>query len=217
MRKICYIVGAGNSDGVTFRPAENDIVIAADGGYEVLKKLGIKPQLALGDFDSLGYIPEDVEHLSFPPEKDDTDMRLAIFGARERGYADIVIFGGLGGRLDHTIGNIQNLQFISHNGRAWLWGEGTAATVITNGSITFPGKCSGMFSVLAIGGNAEGVTLWGCKYPLDKAELKCDIPLGVSNEFVGSEAVVRVEKGSLLVIWNCSATEFDEMIKDGYC
>ena len=217
MRKICYIVGAGNSEGLTFRPAENDLVIAADGGYAVLKELGIKPQFALGDFDSLGYIPDDVEHLSFPPEKDDTDMRLAIFAARERGYDDIVIFGGLGGRLDHTIGNIQNLQHISHAGRGWLWGEETAATVVTNGSITFPGKCKGMFSVFALGGDAEGVSLNNCKYTLQDAVLHCDVPLGVSNEFVGEEAHIIVQKGSLLVIWNCTCAEFDKMIKDGYC
>jgi len=217
VRKLCYIVGAGNSDGIAIAPAENDLVIAADGGYEALDKLGIKPCVVLGDFDSLGYLPQDVERKTFPPEKDDTDMRLAIFEAFERGYSDLVILGGLGGRLDHTMGNIQNLQMIARKGRGWLWGEGTAVTVITNVAIRFPGKCKGMFSVLALDGEAKGVSLSNCKYPLDNSTLKSDVPLGVSNEFMGEEACVYVSDGTLLVIWNCGCEEFEQMIKDGYC
>lgn len=217
MTKLCYIVGAGNTDGISPQPGENDLVIAADGGYAALKGLGIKPHFALGDFDSLGYVPEDVEHLAFPPEKDDTDMRLAIAAAVDRGYTDLVIYGALGGRLDHTIGNIQNLLYISNFGRAWLWGEGTAVTCITCGSISFPGKCSGMFSVFALGGNTEGVTLSGCKYELRQAVMHSDTPLGVSNEFIAGEVYIEVKKGSLLVIWNCTSGELEEMIKDGYC
>ena len=217
MRKLCYIIGAGNTESTCLNPTENDLLIAADGGYEVFKKLGIKPHLALGDFDSLGYIPDDVERRSYPPEKDDTDMRLAIFEAFNRGFTNIVILGGLGGRLDHTLGNVQNLQFISKKGRAWLWGEGTAVTCLRNESITFPGKCAGVFSVLAVEGDAVGVRLEGCKYPLNGDTLHCDVPLGVSNEFLGEEVRIGVENGTLLVIWNCTAQEFEQMIKDGYC
>jgi thiamine pyrophosphokinase len=218
MRKICYIVGAGNSGGMSISPQKEDFVIAADGGYAALCKLGVRPDLAVGDFDSLGYLPDNVECLRHPPEKDDTDMMLAINEGIARGYDSFIIHGGLGGRLDHSLANLQSLCAVSNSGgRAWLWGEGQALTAVTNGKIVFPGKCSGMFSVFAQGGMARGVWERGSKYTLSDAELRFDYPMGVSNEFLGRETEVSVARGTLAVLWNCAAEEMEQMIKDGFC
>lgn len=218
MKKICYIIGAGSSAGMELHPGEGDFVIAADGGYEPLKALGLRPDLAVGDFDSLGYLPEDVPTLRHPPEKDDTDMMLAIYEGMARGFEDFIIFGGLGGRLDHSLANLQSLCYVSRKGsRAWLWGEDTALTAMTDGTIQFPAQCSGMFSVFAQGGNARGVWEKGSKYTLNGSELRFDCPMGVSNEFCGEAVEVSVADGTLAILFHCTAAELETMVKDGYC
>ncbi|MGE4354071.1 MAG: thiamine diphosphokinase [Oscillospiraceae bacterium] len=218
MRKICYIVGAGDGANITINLGEGDMVIAADGGYKTLMAIGITPDLVVGDFDSLGYIPEGVELVRHPPEKDDTDMMLAILLGMERGYRNFLIYGGLGGRLDHTLANLQSLCYIAGHGcRGWLWGDGTAITAVKDGAVTFPGKCSGMLSVFAQGGAARGVYETGLKYKLDDATLHFDYPLGISNEFLGCDAGVSVREGMLALLWHCHSAEIEQMIREGLC
>ena len=84
-----------------------DAVIAVDGGFASLADVGCAPDLAIGDFDSLGYVPEGVEVLVFPPEKDASDMELALGEAVARGADAVEVYGALGGRLDHTLANLQ--------------------------------------------------------------------------------------------------------------
>ena len=96
--KACYIVGAGSFEKLDSLPQEDDLVIAADGGYAYLKQLGIQPDVLLGDFDSLEYVPEHDHILRHSPIKDDTDMALAAFYAQEKGYRLFYLYGGLGFR-----------------------------------------------------------------------------------------------------------------------
>jgi thiamine pyrophosphokinase len=201
MSKICNIAAALAFDNeISIRPG--DLLIAADAGYEQLVKRGLKPDLIVGDFDSLGSIPESENIVRHPVMKDDTDLMLAIRLGLERGYKFFYIYGGLGGRLDHTIANIQALDFIAHNGGiGYLFGEAETVTVFADGVFSFPEGSDGIISVFAQGGIAEGVTLKGLLYPLNNATLTPSYPLGVSNEFTGSEASVTVKKGRLLVIW----------------
>ena len=106
--KICYIFGAGEQSSCDIRLSGSDLVIAADGGFDYLKKLGLRADIVLGDFDSLSdsqNLPEDF--IRYPKEKDDTDMMIAIKEGLARGYRTFRIYGGLGGRLDHTIANLQ--------------------------------------------------------------------------------------------------------------
>ena len=123
--KACYIVGAGSFEKLDSLPQEDDLVIAADGGYAYLKQLGIQPDVLLGDFDSLEYVPEHDHILRHSPIKDDTDMALAAFYAQEKGYRLFYLYGGLGGkRLDHTMANFQLLTGLSRAGmKAYLIGE----------------------------------------------------------------------------------------------
>ena len=113
MNKKCYIVGAGDNSGTNFSKEKDEYVIAADGGLATLEKLGIQPDFILGDFDSLGYVPDGKNIEVHKVEKDDTDMMLSVERAVESGYNEIEIFGGTGGRIDHTVANFQTMLWAS--------------------------------------------------------------------------------------------------------
>ncbi len=200
--KTCYIFSAGEGLPENFRKSAGDLVIAADAGYNHLKKLGIAPDIILGDFDSLNYIPNICEIIKHPKRKDDTDTVLAVKTGFERGYSRFIIYGGLGGRLDHTLANIQTLNFIAKNsGTGFICGGGLCITSIKNRKIKFKAKESGNISVFSAGSKAVGVGIKGLLYELEDAEITCDFPLGVSNEFIGKESVISVSVGTLNIIF----------------
>lgn len=203
-QKICYIVGAMSlTPDLRPYPAPGDYVIAADRGFDSLMAYGVNPNLAVGDFDSLGHRPNHPNVIQLPAEKDDTDMVYALRKGLELGYRRFILLGGVGGRLEHTLGNLQLLDWLAlHGAQGFLVGEKTAATCIRDGgTVTFPPSMTGYLSVFCNSGMAEGVTLSGLKYPLENDTLTGDFPLGVSNQFLEEEAAVSVEKGSLLLIW----------------
>ena len=198
----CIIFCAAGFDSPVVPIAKEDFVIAADGGLEHTRKLGVTPNEILGDFDSLGHIPEGAN--VFPVEKDDTDAMLAVRRGLALGYREFVLYGSLDGpRLDHTVANFQTLQYLADNGAVgYLAGCSYLVTVVKNGSIVFPAASSGTVSVFCMGSDAEGVTLEGLYYPLVQGTLTAGFPLGVSNHFTGVPAKISVENGSLLVLWD---------------
>lgn len=179
-----------------------DLVIAADGGLQHTNKLDIRPDIILGDFDSLGYTPEGAN--VYPVEKDDTDAMLAVRRGLQLGYREFLLYGSLDGpRLDHTVANFQTLQYLADHGAVgYLIGNTTMVTVVKDGSIAFPAGATGTVSVFCMGPDAQGVTLEGLYYPLQNGTLTPGFPLGVSNHFTGANAKISVEKGSLLVLWD---------------
>jgi thiamine pyrophosphokinase len=205
MEQICYIVGASNAEDLYIAPDQKHFIIAADGGLTYLEKQGISPDLTIGDFDSLGYVPQNGSILQHPPEKDDTDMVLAIREGQQRGYNTFVLYGGLGGRLDHTYANLQALCYLANCGAVgYLLGDGTAVTAIKQREIRFGAEENGMLSVFCAGSCARGITLQGFKYPLEHGVFTAEIPLGVSNEFLGIPSRIAVSDGTLLVMWTAS-------------
>ena len=199
--KKCIIFCAAEFEKLVEPIGAEDCVIAADGGLRHTEKLGIVPDVVLGDFDSLGYAPEGAN--VFPVEKDDTDAMLAVRRGLELGCRDFLLYGSLDGpRLDHTVANFQTLQFLcDHGASGILAGIHTMATVVKNGSLFFPAECDGTISVFCLGRDAFGVTLKGLYYPLENGTLTAGFPLGVSNHFTGEPAEISVTDGSLLVIW----------------
>ena len=198
----CIIFCAGGFSGLAEPVCKDDFVIAADGGLAHTQKLGIVPQVVLGDFDSLGYVPTEAQ--VFPVEKDDTDAILAARAGLQKGCREFVIYGGLEGpRLEHTVANFQTLQFLADRGAsAWLVGEKQIVTVLKDGMLKFSANASGYLSLFCMGADCAGVTLQGLKYPMTEGTLTAGFPLGVSNQFAGEPASVTVKAGSLLVIYD---------------
>lgn len=198
---ICYIIGAGNCTRLPQNIKKEDMVIAVDGGYKYVKDTRV--DLVVGDFDSLGYVPEHPNVLKLQPEKDDTDMLVALKEGLKVGYKTFHIYGGCGGRLDHTLANIQSLAFLQKQGaKGILHDDDTLITMVKNGSLILPAKQAGYLSVFSYSEKSEGVTLKGVKYPLEQATLTNAFPLGISNEFIGQSAEIFVEKGCLLILYS---------------
>lgn len=199
---ICYVVGAGKNYGLDFVPRPEDFVIAADAGFRYLQQSGIAVDLAVGDFDTLREKPAHPHVIALSREKDDTDMRAAVREGIREGYEVFHIYCGTGGRIDHTIANLQLLAELSQSGmRGFLFGKDSVMTAVTDGQADFPKEFSGFVSVFAHSEKAEGVWLKGLKYKLENAVLTNTFPLGVSNEFTGVESSISVERGTLLIVF----------------
>lgn len=206
---VCFVVGAGAvAPDLRLPLVKDDLLVAADAGWLAVERMGLVPQLVVGDFDSLGRRPDHPNTVVLPTVKDDTDMSAAIQLGRERGYTRFALYGGTGGRLAHTLANLQLLDGLAREGcRGFLVGGGTVAAAVHNGTLEFPGRMTGYLSVFCVSGTAGGVTLSGLKYELDHAELTSSFPLGVSNEFTGTSARVAVADGTLLVLWQADDVE----------
>lgn len=182
-----------------YQPEEGDYVLCADAGWKLAEACGVQPALVIGDFDSSDApYAENVER--HPVMKDDTDTMLCLRRGLKLGYERFLFVGGFGGRLDHTMANLQTLAFAARFGaQAEMCDGRTWATAVQNGSVRIkrrPGKLS-MFSM---GDRCSGITSTGTVYNLTDGALDNFFPLGVSNEFVADEATVTVKNGTLLIM-----------------
>ncbi|WP_124098462.1 thiamine diphosphokinase [Ruminococcus sp. Marseille-P6503] len=181
---------------------KNAFVIAADSGYRYAQALGIIPDLAMGDYDSLGYIPENCgEVMTFPKEKDDSDLMLAIREALRRGYKDITIIGALGGRFDHTFSNLQSLGFIAKQGASGkIISADESITLNAPGEYRVRRDDSRSLSLFAYTEAVTGLTVSGVKYPLENSEITSFFPIGLSNVITDDYACISFKSGLLLII-----------------
>ena len=211
IKKKCYIIGAYCSDeNRPISKKEDDIIIAADGGFDVLQKNSVRADVLIGDFDSIEKIPDHENIIRHPVEKDDTDTFLAYKTAYKMGYRNFIIYGGIGGRIDHTMANLQTLVNIAQNGgRGFLVGENCIITAISNGNISFSENQSGIISIFSLE-KACGVNIEGLKYCAQDLTITPDYPIGVSNSFTGKKATISVDSGSLLIFWYDSAENFEK-------
>jgi thiamine pyrophosphokinase len=200
------IIPAWAPDGIRNVVAlrEDDYIVCADGGYRIAQSENIVPNVLVGDFDSLGNVPNDVPPecriLKAEKEKNETDTLLCIQCGIDAGCSSFAVAGGIGGRLDHTIANLQLLFYVIRRGFSiWMMDKNNHVTAMEPGVLHVPRLDGFKLSVLAYAGRCEGITLEHVKYPLHDAVLTDDFPLGVSNEFLESEAVIRLKTGCLLV------------------
>lgn len=193
MEKICCIFAAGEYSSLPDLP-ENCFIIAADGGEEALLKMNITPDISLGDFDSITFSPRGKEKISFSSRKDDTDTQLAIKEGLKRGFKTFYIYGALGGRLDHAIANLQILGFIAEKGgRGFILDGNRKITAIKD---SFKIEKGTPFSLFALSGEVEGLTISGAEYEGEDITLSPLSSLGVSNKAI-NETVVSLKKGVL--------------------
>jgi len=206
--KHVVLIGAGEMENEKLIITKDDYVIALDGGLVFCDEHGIRPDRIVGDFDSL---PADRQELlkkypeekiyRLPCEKDDTDTLTAIKLAIEEGFTSFSIYGGLGGRLSHTIANVQSLLYLKEHGlHGELIGCNSRIFLVKDESISVPFRDNGYVSVFSYSQKAEGVTLKNLKYEITDAVLTNKFPIGVSNEFIGKPAEITVKEGILLII-----------------
>ena len=201
----CILFSGGplsDCDQIEVKVGPGDFVIACDAGCRTAAQFGVRPDLAVGDFDSLGEpVPGGIPVQKVPAEKDDTDTMLGLRIGLEQGFREFLLVGGFGGRLDHTVANLQAL--------GWLCRQGASGQILSNRNRAWAVRCGTLvlrrldgwhLSVFAWDGPCRGVTLEGLQYPLRDAELTPSLPIGVSNEFVGEYARITVTDGTLLVI-----------------
>ena len=204
MKKSCIIVSAGPVAENQPMPASfaDCFVIACDAGWKNCKKLGLVPNLVLGDFDS-SQAPEQDGVIVLPTEKDDTDTHYAARRAVEMGCDHVWMLGALGGaRMEHTLANIGTALWLEQQGvRTVLLNEKSRVSIVLPGAVrTFERSVYQYISLFPLEGKTEDITLTGAKYPLQHAALDVSYPVGVSNEWKSEEITIQTQKGALLVV-----------------
>ena len=201
MAKKCLILAGGSFEPIP-APSPEDFVIACDRGYEYACRCGIRPDLIIGDFDSYGGpLPEDIPIERLPVRKDDTDTVHALRRALELGCEDIEILWGLGGRLDHSLANIQTAVFGAvHGARVTVKDSRTELRVMTPGVLYLPRREGWSLSLFSLGDQCTVLCLRGTKYPLEDAVLTNTFPLGVSNDWTAAQAEIKLGSGLLLIV-----------------
>ena len=207
----CILIGAGDLTISEIPIGENDLCIAVDGGYEYCKLLEITPDYILGDFDSISEKEaenvaeiaktEEEKVIILPIEKDDTDMLAAIKVGLAEGYHSFRIYGGMGGRIEHTIANMQCLLYLKeHNAVGYLM-DGTGMILVAKEEeISFQESLEGYMSLFSMGDQAL-VSIENMKYSLKEQEVTNSFPIGISNEFIlGKKGKVTVHKGAVVMI-----------------
>ena len=207
MAKVCALVGAGEFNAEQFLGLQAqgafDYVMAVDGGYESLESVGVVPDMVLGDFDSLGYVPKGVRTSRFPEHKDKSDMELAFERAKQRRFDTVYAFGALGGRLDHTLANLQvGARFSEAGVTVFMVGEREVLAFVT-GPDAFEAEAreSGTVSVFALSDVCEGVFERGMEWDLDDVTLTSRTSQGLSNELVGEPVMIGVETGTIVIFF----------------
>lgn len=200
----CYIFGGAKIENYSFIKISNDaFIIAADSGISHLKGFGVEPDIIMGDFDSCEVPTEfNCEIVRFKPEKDDTDLMIAVKKALSLGFDKIFILGATGGRFDHTIAALQTLEYIyEHGSYGALFDENNAVYIQGVGKSRYKADKNCYFSVLSLTDESV-VSISGTKYELQDSVIARSFPLGVSNEFVKEYAEIELSKGKVLIIYS---------------
>lgn len=203
--ETCALVGASDFNDDYFRFMDEngmfDYIMAVDGGFAHLEKIGVKPNMAIGDFDSLGYVPRGLRVVRKSPHKDESDMELALMRAKAQRFDTVYIFGALGGRTDHTLANLQLFALYAEKGISVVAIDNNAQLTFLVGPdlLEIPACESGTLSIFAMTDECKGVFERGLEWELEDYTLTNRTSLGLSNEFKGEAAMVGVEEGTLAV------------------
>ncbi len=199
-KRAVIMAGADIKDYSFYKPLGTDFIICADRGYRHCKTLGLVPDVLLGDFDSLDIpLPEGIEKITYPSEKDETDLQLAIDYAINKGVKEIYCIGVFGGRCDHFLGNIGLMKWAKDRGANLVLEDSDTLLFLLDGEVTLPKKDNHYLSLIPFFEDAV-VSLSGTKYPAEEAVLRVGDTLGISNEITDAAAHISVKEGSVLVL-----------------
>ncbi len=201
--KRCIIIGSSpetDTETIQKNIGKNDFVVCADGGRIFTEKIGLIPDMIIGDFDSSPF-PKDFqgEIIKLPKMKDDTDTMYCVKECIKRGYHHFTLFGMLGGREDHTYANLCTLLYLSRCGCTARLVGAEREILITESQTKIDHQNGLMFSIFPFGCEKCVVSLHGFLYELEKGTLTADFPLGVSNEIVSDSAIVTVHEGTAVI------------------
>ncbi|MDI6637680.1 MAG: thiamine diphosphokinase [Bacillota bacterium] len=209
-RRVLIIAGGRIADDSAARDTilggDWEMVVCVDGGSSHAARLGVRPDVIIGDLDSTQ--EETVARLrhagvtfvTHPVEKDKTDLDLALEYVVARGARDITAIGAVGDRLDHTLANVFLTIKAASLGASLLLTDGTSTVSLVQGEATITGELGDWVSLLPVGGSARGVYTEGLKYRLRGGKLRTGETLGMSNELTGPVGKVRVEAGHVILI-----------------
>lgn len=200
----CVIVGGADIncyDFISNKISKEDYFVFCDSGLRHKEKLGVEPSLIVGDFDSFENPHLNIETIVLPCEKDDTDTVFAVKEAVKRGFNDFLLIGTVGGRLDHTLGNVSILLYLFSLGKkAELIDDYSEMQIVSNETV-FVSPDYSFFSLLNISGEAEGITVKNAKYPLRDAVITSEYQYGISNETLPEKSSeITVKKGKMLLV-----------------
>ncbi len=200
----CIIIGGAdinNYDYIKNSLRADDFFVFCDSGLKHMSNLQVRPNLIVGDFDSYDDPKLDIETITLPTEKDDTDTFYAAKEMLKRGFDEFLLIGVIGARLDHSLANISILLYLtSLNKKASIIDDYSEMEIVSGTPVSIPDKYS-FFSLINISGTANGITIKNAKYNLENATIGCEYQYGVSNEILpGKVAAVSVKDGCLLLI-----------------
>ena len=183
-------------------------VIAADGGARHCLKLGIMPQVVIGDFDSLTAAETNqleaagTRLIRHPADKDETDLELALDCALQQGASQVTCYGMLGGRWDMSFANLLLLAAprYAHLRCRVVAGDTEAHILHAGQTLELRGQPGDTVSVVPLHGAARGLTYHGLQWPLQNATLPFGSPRGVSNRMTDSTAQITLKEG-VVVVW----------------
>lgn len=201
------------ANGVLAEPARvraliqpSDVILCADGGFHHALALGLRPNVVIGDLDSIAALDQEsirsagITVLRYPQDKDETDLELALRHALEQGSSAILIIGALGKRLDHTLGNIGMLVDPALASLDVRLDDGLEEVLLCRREARIRGAAGDLVSLLPWGGPVHGIRTAGLKWPLLDGTLLPERTRGVSNEMLGESAAVQLVSGLLLII-----------------
>lgn len=202
--KRCVVVGGADINNYEYIRdclCKDDYIVFCDSGLKHMDRLGVKPNLIVGDFDSYDNPNLDVETIVLPCEKDDTDTVFAVKEALKRGFDEFLLIGVIGARLDHTLGNVSILMYLDSLSKKGVIIDDYSEMEIVSKEPAFIEESFAYFSLINVSGKAKGIVVENAKYSLDNAEITCEYQYGISNEVIKGEiAKVSVSDGQLLLV-----------------
>lgn len=197
---------AGDIEELLEELSSADYIICADGGGDLAYKNGITPDYLIGDFDSIEkeilsfFMENDVDILRYSKDKDYTDTEICVYKALELGCREICIFGGIGSRIDHSLGNIGLLHIMAEKGTKGCIISKDSRIYLCRDYIEINGKIGDVVSIIPLLGNAKGLKSKGLKFELNNLSIEFGKPLGISNEMTDCKCSIEIGNGEILVI-----------------